>query len=454
MSRWPDGRSSGSPREETAASTLSWIMVGAICCDTARVSRTRPGLRAAPALLALVLAACAGGRATSAPIMPTSSAPPSAASPTGTLAPSGSSPSAGSVSLGLEPFADGLADPVFVTHAGDGSGLLYVVERGGTIRIIESDGSVRPDPFLDISERVVAGGEQGLLGLAFHPAYRDDGRFYVMYTAAGDGANTVSEFTASGGAGDPASERVLLSIADFAGNHNGGMVAFGPDGHLYVGTGDGGGGGDPEENGQDPFALLGKILRIDVDGTGSEGSPYAIPADNPFSDGSRAAPEVWAIGMRNPWRFSFDRETGDLWIGDVGQGRWEEIDAEPAGAGGRNYGWDTMEGPDCFEEEGCDTAGLTLPVAAYTHDEGSCTVIGGHVYRGARYPDATGTYVYGDFCSGLVWGLDAAAAMAAGTAEPVLLLEEGMSLSAFGEDEEGELYAVDLGGRILRLVWE
>jgi glucose/arabinose dehydrogenase len=382
-------------------------------------------------------------------------------SPSDTLGPSGGpaasasrGPDPGALTLRLEPFAEGVSSPVFVTHAGDGSGLLYAVERGGTIRIVEPDGSVRPDPFLDITARVTSGGEQGLLGLAFHPAYPDDGRFYVMYTAAGDGANTVSEFTATGAAADPASERVLLSIPDFASNHNGGMVAFGPDGYLYIGTGDGGGGGDPEENGQDPFALLGKILRIDIEVTGSDGAPYAIPADNPFGDGARAAPEVWALGMRNPWRFSFDRETGDIWIGDVGQGRWEEIDAEPAGAGGRNYGWDIMEGPDCFEEEGCDTAGLTLPVAAYTHDEGGCTVIGGYVYRGDSYPDVEGTYLYGDYCSGLVWGLDAAAAMATGTAQPVQFLEEGMTLSAFGEDEAGELYAVDLAGRILRLIWE
>lgn len=405
---------------------------------------------AVAAVAALLVVACAG-------IGPDASRAPPSVAPVASGAPTGSpaSPSAaGSLTLRLEPFADGLSSPVALTVAGDGSDLLYAVEQDGRIRVIEPDGSMRQDAFLDITSRVTAGGEQGLLGLTFHPDHASNGRFYVMYTAAEDGANTVSEFIASAGTGEPASERVLLSIPDFAGNHNGGMVAFGPDGYLYVGTGDGGGGGDPEENGQDPFALLGKILRIDVDGAPTGDAQYAIPADNPFADGSQGAPEVWALGMRNPWRFSFDRGTGDLWIGDVGQGRWEEIDVEPAGSGGgRNYGWDTMVGPDCFEEEGCDRSGLTLPAAAYTHDEG-CTVIGGYVYRGDTFPEVRGTYVYGDYCSGLVWGLDAAAGSATGTAAPVQLLEEGMTLSAFGEDEKGELYAVDLAGRILRLVWE
>ena len=403
-------------------------------------------------VLVSIVAACADGQGKRS-----SSIPPPSASPAPALAtdetppPASGSPTTEAV-LRLEPFAEGLASPTFITHAGDGSGLLYVVEQEGRIRTVDPEGAVAEVPFLDMSERVVAGGEQGLLGLAFHPDYPDDDRFYVMYTAAADGANTISELRATGGVADPDSECVLLAIPDFAVNHNGGMVAFGPDGYLYAGTGDGGGGGDPQGNGQDPFALLGKILRIDVDGQPDGERPYAIPADNPFADGALAAPEVWAIGMRNPWRFTFDRETGDLWIADVGQGQWEEVDAEPAGLGGRNYGWSIMEGPACFEADSCDQTGLTLPVTAYEHGQGDCTVVGGYVYRGEAYPEMQGRYVYGDYCSGRFWGLDAAMAISGGSAEPVDLLQAGILLSSFGEDEDGELYAVDLGGAIHRLV--
>lgn len=371
-------------------------------------------------ILALVLVAC-GGQAD-----PTR---------TGFVARSTTpSPSSSVRSIRLEPFASGLSEPLFLTHAGDRSGTLYVVEQGGRIRSLDADGTLQPDVFLDLAGRVTAGGERGLLGLAFHPGYPDDPRFFVMYTADGDGTNTVSEFRVADGLADPASERVLVAIPDFAGNHNGGNVAFGPDGYLYFGTGDGGGGGDPEGNGQDPDALLGKILRLDVDGEGSQ-------------------PEIWALGMRNPWRFSFDRDTGDLWIADVGQGTWEEIDAEPAGSGGgRNYGWNMMEGPECFAGPGCDMTGLTLPVVAYTHDEG-CTVVGGYVYRGAAHAELDGTYFYGDYCSGRFWGLDAAATLAGG-ADPVVVLEAAdVTLSSFGQDEDGELYVTDLAaGAVLRLV--
>jgi len=336
-------------------------------------------------------------------------------------------------SIRLEPFARGLSEPLFLTHAGDGSGTLYVVEQGGRIRSLDADGTVHPETFLDIAERITAGGERGLLGLAFHPDYPDDGRIFVMYTAAGEGTNTVSVFTVTDGLADADSERVLVAIPDFAGNHNGGNVAFGPDGYLYFGTGDGGGAGDPQRNGQDPDALLGKIVRLDVDTAGSE-------------------PQIWALGMRNPWRFSFDRETGDLWIADVGQGAWEEIDVDPAGSGGgRNYGWNVMEGPDCFGGGGCDMAGLTLPVVAYTHDEG-CTVVGGYVYRGSAHPGLVGTYLYGDYCSGRFWSLDAQAAMAGG-ADPVVVLDAAVSVSSFGQDEGGELYVTDISaGTVLRVM--
>jgi len=388
-------------------------------------------------VLALAVSACGGGRSTPQPSTPPSSDP--------SVAPSAS------FALELRPFAEGLASPTFLTHAGDGSGLLYVVEQEGRIRTVDPIGTVGEAPFLDIADRIVAGGEQGLLGLAFHPDYPDDGRFFVMYTSAEDGANTISEYRATDGVAAADSERILLAIPDFAVNHNGGMVAFGPDGYLYAGTGDGGGGGDPQDNGQDPFALLGKILRIDVDGEAEGEKPYAIPSDNPFADGATAASEVWASGMRNPWRFTFDRETGDLWIADVGQGQWEEVNAEPAGQGGRNYGWSIMEGPDCFEADSCDQAGLTLPVTAYEHGQGDCTVVGGYVYRGEAYPGMQGTYIYGDFCTGRMWGLDAATAISDGTAAAVDLLETEIQLSSFGQDEDGELYAVDLRGAIHRL---
>lgn len=405
-------------------------------------SRLRP-THLLPAI-AIVVAACAGGNARPSPsfeVSPTSI-------PSASISPGDPDTAA----LRLEPFAEGLASPTFLTHAGDGSGLLYVVEQEGRIRTVDPNGTVGAAPFLDIAERVVSGGEQGLLGLAFHPDYPDDGRFFVMYTSAEDGANTISEYRATDGVAAADSERILLAIPDFAVNHNGGMVAFGPDGYLYAGTGDGGGGGDPQDSGQDPFALLGKILRIDVDGEAESEKPYAIPADNPFADGATAASEVWAIGMRNPWRFTFDGETGDLWIADVGQGQWEEVNAEPAGSGGRNYGWSIMEGPDCFEADSCDQAGLTLPVTAYEHGQGDCTVVGGYVYRGEAYPGMQGTYIYGDFCTGRMWGLDAATAISDGTAAPVDLLETEIQLSSFGQDEDGELYAVDLRGAIHRLV--
>ncbi|MEA2621992.1 MAG: hypothetical protein QOH61_902, partial [Chloroflexota bacterium] len=328
----------------------------------------------------------------------------------------------------------------------DGSGGLLVVEQAGTIRVVAADGSVQADPFLDISKRVLAGGEQGLLGLALHPDYEANGRFFVDYTRRPDGATVIAEFTANEGIGDPGSGRVLLTIPQPFANHNGGMVAFDRAGMLVIGMGDGGSGGDPQGNGQNPQALLGKLLRIDVDG----GDPYAIPPDNPFATSAGALPEIWALGMRNPWRFSFDRETGDLFVGDVGQGAWEEIDAEPALAGGRNYGWNVMEGTHCFGSSSCNQEGLTLPVAEYDHGSG-CAVTGGYVYRGSAFPALRGGYVLSDACTGSLWVLSAADAIATGSAPLALAGETGLSVSSFGEDDAGELYVVDLGGSILKL---
>ncbi len=339
-----------------------------------------------------------------------------------------------SFQLVLEPVASGLNRPLFVTSAPDGSGRLFVVEQGGTVRIIQG-GALLPEIFLDIRDRVRAGGEQGLLGLVFHPRYAENGRLFVNYTAH-NSDNTIAEFHVSA---DPnragaAGGRVLLALPDFAANHNAGMLAFGPDGFLYVGTGDGGGGGDPQRTAQNAMALLGKMLRLDVD----SGEPYAIAAGNPFAGRSDIRPEIWATGLRNPWRYSFDRITGDLWIADVGQGEWEEINLQPAGsAGGENYGWSIMEGTHCFRpSSGCDQNGLVRPVHEYDHSLG-CSVTGGYVYRGAAYPALEGAYLFGDYCSGRIWALSPDTGAGRTATE---LLKASFQISSFGEDEQGEMY--------------
>jgi len=347
------------------------------------------------------------------------------------------------VALALEPAGTGFRQPLFVTGAGDGSGRLFVVEKGGTIRTL-------PDRelFLDITPRVrSSGSEQGLLGLAFHPRFAENGRFFVAYTASDGGANVVARYalTADRRAGDPASEQRLFAQPDPAPNHNGGMLAFGPDGFLYVGMGDGGGGNDQYRNAQNRNTLLGKILRLDVDG----GDPYGIPADNPFAGQDGARPEVWAYGLRNPWRFSFDRASGDLYIGDVGQNRFEWVHYQPAGAGaGQNYGWPILEGSSCLRGTECDRTGLALPVAEYPHDLG-CSVTGGYVYRGEREPLLRGAYLYGDYCSGRIWTL---ARDPAGRWVATEMLQANARISSFGEDERGEVYLTDLaGGTIYRV---
>lgn len=335
--------------------------------------------------------------------------------------------------LELEPIARGFAQPVLVTHAPDGSGRLFVVEQGGRIRIIQH-GQTLQEPFLDITRIVRSGGEQGLLGLAFHPNYAQNGRFFVYYTAQ-NADNTIAEYRVSvdPNRAEPNAVQILVAIPDFAANHNGGMLAFGPDGYLYAGTGDGGGGGDPRQNGQNTNTLLGKLLRFDVD----NGSPYAIPSDNPFASGGGRA-EIWAYGLRNPWRFSFDRATGDLWIADVGQNAWEEIDYQPAGSpGGQNYGWNIMEGAHCFSPRfGCNQDGLVLPVAEYNRD-GGCSVTGGYVYRGQQHPQMVGAYYYADYCSGRIWAL---AQDASGAWIATEIVRVDVRISSFGEDASGELY--------------
>jgi glucose/arabinose dehydrogenase len=307
------------------------------------------------------------------------------------------------------------------------------------------------EPFLDIRERITSGGERGLLGLAFHPDFPADPRLFVNYTDR-DGNTVVAEYQLDGGgdAADPGSERVLVQFDQPYPNHNGGGVVFGREGMLYIATGDGGSGGDPHGNGQRLDTLLGKILRIDVDGTPDGERAYAIPDDNPFLDVADARPEIWLTGLRNPWRMRFDSATGNLWIGDVGQGAWEEIDVAPAGEGGLNFGWNRMEGFECFEpRSGCDETGLTIPVAAYGHDFG-CAVIGGVVVRDLDQPLLDGGYVFSDSCSGILWVLDAGDT---GRQEATIVGESGRSISSIELDEDGTVMATDRGsGELVRIV--
>jgi glucose/arabinose dehydrogenase len=341
---------------------------------------------------------------------------------------------------------DGLDKPVELTHAGDSSGRLFLLEQAGRI-LIARDGNMVGEPYLNITGRVGSNGsEQGLLGLAYHPDYPRNGYFYVNYTDR-DGNTVISRFSVSGqnpDVADPDSEKRLFYISQPYPNHNGGSVVFGPDGYLYLGLGDGGAGGDPQGNAQNTGVLLGKILRIDVD----HGDPYAIPPDNPFAQGG-GAPEVWAYGLRNPWRFSFDALTSDLYIGDVGQNAWEEIDYLPANAaGGVNFGWDYREGNHPFEGPVPASVELVDPVSEYGHDQG-CSVTGGLVYRGQMLPEWQGVYLYGDYCSGSVWGLVRGAD---GAWQHALVFDSGGRISSFGEDETGEIYIIGHGGRVFRLV--
>jgi hypothetical protein len=352
----------------------------------------------------------------------------------------------------LEPVVSGLEEPLDIAVRPGRPDELYVAEQVGRIRLVR-DGALVERPALDIAGLVTAGGEQGFLGIAFHPN-TDDGRVFAYYTEL-DGDQVLASFRPTADdpdVFDPDSQTILLEMVDEFGNHNGGSLAFGPDGYLYVGTGDGGGGGDPLNSGQRLDTLLGKVLRIDVDGDGPDGRPYGIPSDNPFTDEAGAVPEIWLTGLRNPWRLRFDRDTGDLWIGDVGQGAREEVDVARAGVGGHNFGWNVMEGFDCFGPTGaaaCGAPEFTQPVADYGHDEG-CSVVGGTVYRGSASPDLVGRYVFADFCSGRMWLLDPTGD---GPTDEEVALDSGRSISAIGEDAAGELYATDLGtGDLLRIV--
>lgn len=359
----------------------------------------------------------------------------------------------------LEVIAEGFERPVFVTSPPDGTGRLFVVEQTGTIRVLPSSAAPGGRPwtaksaevFLDVTGLLHSSqGEMGLLGLAFHPQFKTNGQLFIAYTAKGlkDAVARYRVDTQTGKVIASSAETILL-LDDPAGNHNGGMLAFGPDGHLYVGTGDGGGGNDQFGNGRDMSSLLAKMLRIDVGGVDeARKKPYRVPPDNPFVGKPGYAPEIWQVGLRNPWRYSFDRATGDLWIADVGQNRFEMVHFAPAGKGGQDFGWSIVEASHCFRPKtGCDKSGLTLPVHEYPHPTG-CSVTGGYVYRGKQVPALVGRYLFSDYCTGKLWSLKRAPD---GTVIHETLLDTKKQISSFGEDAAGEIYLVDHQGSILRL---
>ena len=345
----------------------------------------------------------------------------------------------------LEPVVTGTSRPVSIAHAGDQR--LFIVQQSG--RIMVWDGTrLLPDPFLDVTSRITSTGERGLLGLAFHPRYAENGFFYVNYTDL-QGDTVIARYRVSSdpNRADTASAKTLLTVDQPFPNHNGGQLQFGPDGYLYIGLGDGGSGGDPGNRAQDLAQLLGKMLRIDVD----SGDPYGIPSANPFAGRDGVRPEIWASGLRNPWRYTFDRMTGVLWIADVGQGDWEEINFQPrASIGGENYGWRLMEGTHCFEpDDNCNNGTLVQPVIEYDHSSQACSVTGGYVYRGTRYVRLYGAYVYADFCNGII---RAATPSVGGVLVSRTLIDANFFVSTFGEDVNGELYVADYnGGTIYRI---
>ncbi|CAN5575224.1 PQQ-dependent sugar dehydrogenase [soil metagenome] len=341
--------------------------------------------------------------------------------------------------------------PTQVTNAGDGTNRLFVVERRGTIRVIKG-GVLQSGYFLDMRSIVEAGGERGLLGVAFHPRFETNRRLFVIYTRKG-GDVVVRRYTANASRTkvSPDTGRHLLVVEHSAkSNHNGGSIAFGPNGYLYFGIGDGGGSGDPENDAQNKSRnLLGKIMRINVNGTGAGPyGRYSIPRSNPFYGSVPGKGEIWAYGLRNPWRISFDRATGSLFIADVGQGQVEEVNREgPKSTGGRNYGWNIMEGRSCYDPSRCPLAGDTLPVAQYRHVDGNCSITGGYVYRGKAYPKLVSQYVFADFCSGRIWSMPASG----GSADMVQRADTSQQITSFGEHENGELYAVTIDGKLYRV---
>ena len=413
--------------------------------------RRRSVLTLVAACAALALIGCSTDRPTAAP--------PTGAPATGAPATSGPSPTARSTAnapvdlahlvVTLEPYVEIAGGPLGIDAPDDGSDRLFVIAQDGKIWIVDANGSVLPKPMVDLGPRLRSGGEQGLLGLAIHPGFPTDPRVFVNYTNT-DGDSIIASLTVDPNDPDrldPGSHREILFLDQPFANHNGGDLLFGPDGYLHAFFGDGGSGGDPQGNGQNRDALLGKVLRLDIDHPGGD-LPYAAPADNPFVGGD-GRDEIWLMGMRNPWRASFDRATGDLWIGDVGQGAWEEVDVARSGVGGLNFGWNVTEGNHCYSPgTNCNTKGLTAPVTDYGHDLG-CTVVGGYVYRGSKYPALTGAYLFADYCSGRIFAIDPALD---GYRAPVEVGNGGGGLSSFGQDAAGELYVTHLDGDVSRVV--
>jgi glucose/arabinose dehydrogenase len=429
------------------ALAIALLMVAACGGVPATPSQTVLIATASPSDIAPTYSASAVATPSPAPNLPTPSTATSATpQPGATIAPP--------VSISLQPVVGGLPKPIGISAA-PGDPRLFVIGQAGQIVVV--GGGKITGTFLDISKRMSCCGERGLLGLAFHPQYATNGRFFVRYTdPAGD--LRISEFrvSANPNKADPSSEKILLTIPhpSYA-NHNGGRIEFGPDGYLYIGTGDGGSGGDPHNHGQSLDTLLGKLLRIDVDHAAA-GKAYGLPSDNPFVGQAGKLGEIYSYGLRNPYSFSFDRATGDLWIGDVGQDRYEEIDRATSASGrgnGANFGWNVMEANHCYSPSSdCIRDGLTLPLTEYAHGAGDsigCAVIGGYVYRGTAHPDLTGRYFFGDECSGLVWDVTAAAPA---SQTPQKLLSSGLNIDGWGQATDGELYVVAANGVLYHLV--
>lgn len=420
----------------------------AACADQAMNSPIAPSPSAAAATVDSTIPATMVVMATSMPTaLPTAvsaatNTPTSSPTPTDIATAVSATSFPDPASYTWTPVASGLNAPVGFAHAGDDR--IFILERSGRIQIFQA-GSVQPVSFLDITDRVRGSGEQGLLGVAFHPQYASNGYFYVNYTDQ-NGNTHISRFSVRSDnpdLADPGTEKQILFIEQPFPNHNGGAMAFGSDHYLYIGLGDGGSGGDPLGNGQSLSTLLGKVLRIDID----QGDPYTIPAGNPFANNG-GRPEIWAYGLRNPWRFAFDRLTGDLYIGDVGQNQYEEINFQSSGSlGGENYGWNVLEGTACYGSNQCQTDGTTPPVFTYSHAVGGCSVTGGVVYRGPAMPEWQGVYLFGDYCSGTVGGL-----LPAANWQQAWLFPGLGNISSFGEDAAGEVYLADLSGVIYQFV--
>lgn len=381
------------------------------------------GSSVAVCLLGIALAACNSADATD---------------PGGTTPPPG-------LTLKLDPFVvSGLSAPVFLAQPLN-DGRIFVVEQAGRIRIVKN-GQLQATPFLDLSSRVLSGGERGLLSVAFHPHYDINHFFYVYFTTAPSGDIRVERFTTTTpDVAEPASSKLIITTAHSSQtNHNGGLLTFGPDGMLYAGLGDGGGAGDPVGNGQNFNALLGSLLRLDID----HGDPYAIPADNPFVGQSGKRGEIWAKGLRNPWRYAFDAPTGLLYIADVGQGQHEEVDVQPASSAGLNYGWNIMEGKSCYNATTCNETGLTLPLLDYDHTGGACSITGGYVYRGSAIPGLDGHYFYSDYCAGFLKSFRYSGGASLDQRDWGLTMT---SVQSFGQDASGELYVMS-GDNIYKIV--